>query len=618
MSETEPEAGVAPPEEVVEAVGVDAALLRSADVTLVVAQQTGDAPVVELEITRSSGETHRVPVPERFVDLEYGAVRLTDLVAWLGVEPDESPDSMRDGYGGLLALARKYFVPIGDKDPAKDATVTVVFARPEGPIKGSARQLWVFGLHPLWDPVTRIPLGPLPSGRGRRTATMASEVEKAPPLPDVGDTGAWPDTLEGWLAFVDGRTKVDEGVEAKELRAMFAGYAGDYDPETDPLDPALEEAMRIRGIPGALPPPEGLPDGVRVIGPTRLRSQRPSTESSDTEDQPAPEDLPLVPFENTMFIYDRGRDRAHPTFQPDPEAARKEWLATLEWLKREESISKPQPVLAGLIVPNPDPQLDLEPSWTDGEEVGDVGDASFGAEDVLPLDQRDQDLLNRGCLGWFVDHKGLAAGAAGAFLLVLVVAVILFGGDDSGSDSGSTRSDAAETQEGNDDDVGSVPVGAYADRVCVTLDENLTGPTTGFQAALQASTGAAPPTPEATKALYDNLEAGARALAAGLTATADEAAEWPIPDIDGGEAANQAAAGTYREAASVAAEIADTVAAYDPINATPAETEALGVQLNTLLSQLDVLGTEFADAPEVTAALEHSTVCAEIEGGAGE
>jgi hypothetical protein len=568
MSETQSSPGAgSPPDEVVEAIGVDAALLRSADATVVVDQTSGDAAVVELEVTRTSGETHRVPVPEQFVDREWGVVRLTELVAWLGVEPDESPDSMRDGYAGLLALAHKYFIPIDEGDSREDATVSVMLVSPGERVGGQETRHWAFGLHPLWDPVSRIPLGLFPSGHGQRTATMASEVEKAPPLPEVGDTAAWPDTLAGWLTFVDGRVKVDRGIEAHEIRSMFSGYEGDYDPRTDPLDPALEEALRLRDIPGALPPPEGLPEGVRVIGPTRLRSARPVSGS---------EVLPIVPFENTMFIYDRGRPGAPPMIVTHPEIARREWelIASMDFDKGVEDVPPP-----GAPIARPADPWAVPPDTEDG--------------DAAP----DPEELARGCLAGLPKWVLALVGGVVAVIVVLLIARTFFGDDDSGSETGGS---GPATEQA----AGVVPLGDYADQVCVTLDENLAGPSAGFQAAFEASSGAAPPTPEATQALYDDLGASATASAAGLTATAEQFADGPAPDVDGGADANQAAVDTWRAAAAVFTQIASVIAAYDPVNATPAETEALGVTLNELFPQLNVLGTEYDDAPEVANAVE--------------
>jgi hypothetical protein len=254
----------------------------------------------------------------------------------------------------------------------------------------------------------------------------------------------------------------------------------------------------------------------------------------------------------------------------------------------------------------------------DDEKIGDVPggpaaepisddrrDQPFGAADVLPLDERDQDLLQRGCLGWVVDHKALAAlGLAGAFLL-LVLVVVIVGGDDDGSGSGSgSTGDATASQSNTGPE--SLPVGQYADRACGIFADNLVDPGNRFRAALDTATAASVATPE----LYAEIVAAGDAFATGLRATADALEDTPAPDVDGGPAAHRATIADYRAAATAVGAVVAAAAGYDVATATQAQTVALGEEVNRALAELDeALGPGPDDVAEIDAAFEASDDC---------
>lgn len=241
-----------------------------------------------------------------------------------------------------------------------------------------------------------------------------------------------------------------------------------------------------------------------------------------------------------------------------------------------------------------------------GADAGESS-AAFGAGDVMPLDDEDDALLRRGCLGWFADHKVLAAGGFAALFLLVVVAVILFGGDDGDSGSG-TRDSGEVATEGDGLDL--LAVDAYADRACGIFADNLVGPGERFRAALDDAAAA----PAATPELYDEIEAAAVAFATGLGATAESLSVTPAPDVEGGPAAHASIVSDYREAALAADAVAVAAAGYDPTTATEEDTAAVGVEINAALTDLnDALGPSPDAVPEVDAAFAASERCVALE-----
>jgi len=234
----------------------------------------------------------------------------------------------------------------------------------------------------------------------------------------------------------------------------------------------------------------------------------------------------------------------------------------------------------------------------------------------IELRQTDSEYEQSGCIAGFTGW--VLAGTVAALIAFILLALLLVGvfSDDGGTDDADPPAATAGTDVGGSGQVGAVPLDEYADGVCEILAGEVQTGSGAFGAALDASRGAQPATAEEFAQLYADLETGARELAAGLTAAADRLDASRPPDVEGGTEANEGAAATYREAADTATAIADTVAGFDAANATPAETEAFAADVNVLIQELGVLGTEFESNPEIAEAVRQSQVCAEAEAAA--
>ena len=192
----------------------------------------------------------------------------------------------------------------------------------------------------------------------------------------------------------------------------------------------------------------------------------------------------------------------------------------------------------------------------------------------------------------------------GGFVVLLAVAIIIFGGDDTGSDSESAGSgNRSENVTGDGADL--LAVDQYADTACGIFADNLVGADERLQTALATATAATAATPQ----LYDEIEAGATEFSAALVTTADALAEIPAPDIEGGPAAHDQAVDDYNDAAGAADDIARAARAYDPATATSADTVAVGEAINEGLTGIgDALGAPSGVA-EIEDAFAASDVC---------
>jgi hypothetical protein len=500
------------------------------DVIVVTAHRVSesDPPEPEVQIRGSDGRTTRVPVPERFVDDESLTLALTELFGWLAVDPRASDASRRDGLGALQELA-----------PSADTPIHVPLVRPGTSVGGLSSTRWMIGLDPEWGLYPGIALGGWAREEDVPDYLPLGGVEMPPATPRIGDTDAWPDTLDDWLVDLDARLRLDPNLTAPDFRAVYVGRRFGTD---EAQDPAMEEALRIREVPGALPPPEPLPPA------------RPPTAGG--AGAPDPGDLPEVRVDNRVAIVDRpDRDSLLVPFAGTPREVRELWNQRL------------------------------------GEAASRGGCAS-----ALWL--------------WLV--SGVVA--LGALVLVVVLVLGPWSSDDGdGGDDGS----AAATEDTGDadasDDAGTarvVDVERYAGWVCDTLAEEVRDVSDEFAAALAAAQGAQPQTAEEADDLFLGIEQGANDLAGGLTAAAADLADGPVPDVPGGEQANADAVETYRAAAATLRELAEVVAAYDPATADATDAQILAEEMNDRLAGLGALGTEFAGAPEVQAAIDAEPACA--------
>jgi hypothetical protein len=518
------------------------------DVSIVTARQAepGEVPA-RVQVYRPDGRQARLPIGVECYDPATRVIDLEALVAWLGVDPSASSRSAKDGFGALVEL-RKRKIDMSVRLP-DDPTIKLPLVEPGG-FPGVQTTGWSLGLQPDWGPYVTFGLGRWTSDARVPEVVMRSAILRPPPLPEVGDTDAWPDTVEDWLADLDARLRANPQMTAAEYRAHYMGYDYDLEDFDDPLDPALEEALRIRNVPGAHPPPEPLPPARRPEG--------------DAGEQVDVSSLPVMPIDNRVAILDRpdAMDLVVP-FAGDPDAVRRAW----EELVRAYRVANPY-----------------------YERSGGIG----------------------GFTGWVI------AGMVAALIALIFMALLLVGvfSDDGGTDDADPPAATAGADVGGSGQVGAVPLDEYADGVCEILAEEVQTGSEAFGAALDASQGAQPATAEEFDQLFADLETGARELAAGLTAAADRLDGSPPPDVAGGTGANQGAAATYREAAGTATAIADTVAGFDAANATPAETEAFAADVNVLIGELGVLGTEFESNPEIAEAVRQSQVCAEAEAAA--
>lgn len=239
--------------------------------------------------------------------------------------------------------------------------------------------------------------------------------------------------------------------------------------------------------------------------------------------------------------------------------------------------------------------------------IADDGGAATGDTDtvaMLPLDERDQELLNRGCFGWIADHVALTLAGIGGLVLLLAVAIIVFGGDDSGSDRGSAGSESQSANAGSEG-ADLLAVDEYADTACGIFADNFIDADDRMLVALTAATKA----PVATAELYDEIEAGATDFAEGLSDTSDALAATPAPDVEGGEAAHEQVIDNYNEAEDAAEDIARAAREYDPATATAADTVAVGEAINEGLTAIgDALGAG-GDVEEIDDAFAASDVC---------
>lgn len=215
-------------------------------------------------------------------------------------------------------------------------------------------------------------------------------------------------------------------------------------------------------------------------------------------------------------------------------------------------------------------------------------------------DGEDRYESNEGCVGWFIDHWLLAAaGAAGLVVVAAGLFLLADPGSDDGSESGGGRGAAAV-----------LAVDQYADRACGIFAAKVVDPNERFQAALEDAAAA----PAATAALYEEISGASSEFADGLTGSADQLEEVPAPDVEGGRAAHDAVVADYRAAATAVARISAAADAYDPATATQADTVALGEEVNDALTEVnDTLGAG-PEVPEIVAAFEASTVCANLVG----
>ena len=286
----EDDSGPTPPAEVAEELGYDVETLARCDVSLM-AYGEGSEPIIDLSIMGPTGPD-RVPVPDRFVGLD-DVVDVAGLAEWLGLRAatgsalpstvtlQQDPDSS----GGEWGFSE-----------AEDGTVHLgAFANYVSP----------YGLL----------VESLEDAKTAAEPTSFSGLTR----PELGDTDAWPDTVDGWRAAIRHLRAQSPIVRAADVRMFFAGLndqvlehtqdgpvdqdgrpiegegetntpdGGSWDPATDPLDPALEEALRLERVPGALPPPDA---------PEELPSRADPTEGE------ADENTIDVEFDNTIAIVD--------------------------------------------------------------------------------------------------------------------------------------------------------------------------------------------------------------------------------------------------------------------------------------------------------------------------
>lgn len=243
------------------------------------------------------GDVRRALVPDHFVSQEPDRVDLAALAAWLGLPEDVASDLPPTASGERWQGEENGEWFIAEADDEGDP-------------------LWL-GPFPGWKSQVTIPIpspSPIPEGAD---AAWIGEAALAFQHPEVGDTDAWPDDVDGWLAAIDAIAEGWRGtLRASDVRTIYGGLDDEileltedgavgeeatdavddgrryippaeddssWDPATGSLDPALEEAVRIRGLPGALPPPED------------PQTAPPSRGAADIGEH---EDLPVIPMDN--------------------------------------------------------------------------------------------------------------------------------------------------------------------------------------------------------------------------------------------------------------------------------------------------------------------------------
>ncbi len=252
-----------------QALDLDPGRLAHARVVLAVEGEHA-APEITLRIELFDGPTRTLLVPERFIDDRGPSVDVRGLLDWLGLENDMPTPRIPLVHGAPAAVED---AAEGTEAPS-DRWLLV---RP-GEYRGPRAEAMTLGTFP---------------GEELAGATLAGAITP-PPTPSWDDPDSWPDTLEAWLEDLDARLQWDPRLTAADYRALYGGVdsqfnlgeAGYWDPKTDSVDPAMEEALRIREVPGAFPAPEALPDAA---------ADQPAADTSD-------DDLPLIPIDNRVAI----------------------------------------------------------------------------------------------------------------------------------------------------------------------------------------------------------------------------------------------------------------------------------------------------------------------------
>ena len=160
------------------------------------------------------------------------------------------------------------------------------------------------------------------------------------------------------------------------------------------------------------------------------------------------------------------------------------------------------------------PTLDAATIADDGGGGGDTDTVA-----MLPLDERDQELLNRGCFGWIAGHVALTLAGIGGLVVLLAVAIIVFGGDDPDSDRGSAGSESQSANAGSEG-ADLLAVDEYADTACGVFADNFMDADDRLRVARAAreydpTTATAADTVAVGEAINEGLTASGDALSTG-------------------------------------------------------------------------------------------------------